>query len=342
MKYNAHTIQSFFNDVRQYLDWAFYTNLVLDSASFMTKFKLSVFSKDKDLRELAKASMKEDFEEWHPISGPFYAIRSLSQKSPDYETDPGCACDAIDYAPKWLLRRHYEELYMYAPDIHRIWLRNCLGYGIGPEEGLPAVRKLVRDVARTRNTGKPLSVSPYDDGYYYPSCNDFQGLGNLLAAIVGNGGLPELKLYIKLNEHVISEFVKYKEFRELGRNHDSAIDMFWQALDNEIQLLTESFLETDLTSLLTQPLPKELELFCNAPKHPWENGFQDLLYSEEDILNKLGEDMIDDWQDRAAADEACAMNQLGVVQLLYPEIDTGDLLSIGLKRPQRKDMAQLN
>lgn len=324
MKYNAHTIQSFFNDVRQYLDWAFYTNLVLDSASFMTKFKLLVFSKDKDLRELAKASMKEDIEEWHPISGPFYAIRILSQKSPDYETDPGCACDVIDYAPKWLLRKHYEELYMYAPDIHRIWLRNRLGYGIGPEERLPAVRKFVRDVARTRNTGNPLSISPYEDGHYYPSCNDFSGLGNLLAAIVGNGGLPELKLYIKFNEHVISKYTRTDKFKEMGTDSQYAIEAFWKALDYDIQLMTESFLEDELTSFLRDPLPEEIKLFCSRPKEPLENGFQELLYSEEKIPDHADEDMIDDWQNRAAGEEALAMNQLGIIQLLFPEIDTED------------------
>lgn len=322
MKYNAHTIQSFYQDVRQYRDSGFYTNLVLDSASFITKLRLAVFSKDKDLRRLAKASMRDDIKAWHPISGPFYALRILSQKSPDYETDPGCACDVIDYAPKWLLRRHYEELYMYAPDIHRIWLRNRLGYGIEPEEGLPSVRKFVRDVARTRNTGKPLSISPYEDGYYYPNCNDFQGLGNLLAAIVGNGGLPELKLYIKFNEHVISKYIKRDQFKESGKEEDAALELFWKALDHDIHLMTESFLESELATFLKEPFPKEVELFCCRPKEPLENGFQELLYSEEKVPDQPDEDMIDDWQDRAAGEEALAMNQLGIMQLLFSNIDT--------------------
>ena len=77
MKYNAHTIQSFYHEVRRYMDRGFYTSLVLDSASLGTKIRHAAFSKDRELRMLVRDSIKEDLKGWRPISGPLYAPAQL-------------------------------------------------------------------------------------------------------------------------------------------------------------------------------------------------------------------------------------------------------------------------
>ena len=236
MKYNAHTIQSFYHEVRRYMDRVFYTSLVLDSASFVTKLRLAAFSKDKELRMLVRDSIREDLEGWHPISGPLYAWKILSPRFPDDCLDFGSACDVIDYAPKWLLRKHFHDVYESAPDIHRIWLLNRLGYNMDSEDGLPSVLKLVRSTARTRNSGKGLTLSKYEDGYFYPSCNEFTGMGNLLAAIVGNGGIAELERYIQFNEHIIANYTGSEQFMESGNEEECAVQLFWEALDKELHM----------------------------------------------------------------------------------------------------------
>ena len=236
MKYNAHTIQSFHQAVRRYMDRGFYTSLVLDSASFVTKLRLAAFSRDEELRSLVLASIREGLEGWHPISGPLYAWKILSPRFPDECLDFGSSCDVIDYAPKWLLRKHFNEVYEAAPDIHRIWLLNRLGYDMDPEDGFPSVLTLVRSTARTRNCGKDLPLYEYEDGYFYPSCNDFTGIGNLLAAIVGNGGLAELERYIQFNEHIIASYTCSEQFMESGNEEECAAQLFWEALDKELHM----------------------------------------------------------------------------------------------------------
>ena len=334
MKYDYSAIKQFYVDIRPCMDRMFYLRIALEGASTRAKLRLALLDRDRELRQAARTYILEDIVGWHPVSGLIFAWKVFNPRFKDYGLGIDTSLDLVECAPRFILRRHFDEIHDASMAINRLRLRNRLGIGMrdgGPDDinavpvgdyAAPA-QGMVRGCARKRNHGRP--IFPTSDGlHYYPSCNDFSGMGNALSAMTGSGFLEGLRKYVDFNESVIASYSKDPRFIDGGSHPETACELFWEYLDREIAFRDEEALWRMTSEIADDDLPQEMKVRM-VPK-----GFGAIpgaLCSEEPFTGDYSRENIKRMKDQAkdgdSRERSTAMNMLGVLQSTYPYLQTG-------------------